>query len=105
MLQPVQLRLNRFVDSGIGMTEQVDPPGADGIEITPAVEVFQPHALAAANGDQRQLLMVFHLGAGMPQYGQVALNKLVVSHGVHMVNTQRHELRKNWVKSIACHIV
>ena len=80
MFQLFQLRLNGFVDTRIGMAEQIHPPGADGIKVTLTVEVFQPHPLTAANGYQRQLLVIFHLSAGMPQHRQIALDKLVVIH-------------------------
>ena len=80
MFQAVQLPLNRITNSGIGVTEQVNPPGANGVEISLALEIFQPYALAAANGNQRQLLMVLHLCARMPQHRKVALNQLLVFH-------------------------
>ncbi|KPW99466.1 hypothetical protein ALO79_200021 [Pseudomonas syringae pv. castaneae] len=78
MLQLVDLVLDSLVDAWVGMAEYVDPPGADGVEVALAFKIFQPDALTALDGDQRQLFVVFHLGAGMPQHCEVALHPLVV---------------------------
>jgi hypothetical protein len=50
------------------MAKQINPPGTDGIYITPSLEVFQPYSFSTADRDKRQLLMVFHLGARMPEH-------------------------------------
>ncbi|MNP49748.1 hypothetical protein D3C76_1439550 [compost metagenome] len=60
------------------MAEDVDPPGADRIQVAPALEVFQPDAFAAADRNDRQAFVVFHLGAGVPEHVQVALHPLGV---------------------------
>src|SRR5690606_16566958 len=78
MLKLVQLVLDALIDAGIGVTEHIDPPGADGIDVALAVEVFEPDAFTAADGNQRQLLVILHLCAGMPEYGEVALHPAVV---------------------------
>ncbi|CDF93468.1 hypothetical protein BN844_4270 [Pseudomonas sp. SHC52] len=78
MLQLVDLVLDPLVDARVGMAEHVDPPGADGVEVALAFEVFQPHAFTALDRDQRQLFVIFHLGAGMPQHREVALHPLVI---------------------------
>ena len=87
VLQGVELGAQRGVDARIGVAEQVDPPRADGVEIALAVEVVQPGALAARDGDERQCARVginvlFHLGAGMPDGGKAALQEFGIVHGV-----------------------
>ncbi|MNQ72515.1 hypothetical protein D3C85_872230 [compost metagenome] len=83
MFQLIHLVLDPLVDPRVGMAEDVDPPGADRIEITFAFEVFEPHAFAALDRDQRQLFVVFHLGAGMPQNREIALHPLIIQAHFH----------------------
>src|SRR5207248_4990420 len=78
MLQEVKLGMNGGVDTGMGMAEKIYPPGTDGIEITLAVEIFEPHAFAPPHRDQRQALVVLHLGAGMPEHREIPLYHLVI---------------------------
>jgi len=78
VLELVDLILDALIDARIGMAEDVDPPGTDRIQVSLAVEILQPDAFAAADRNQRQLLVIFHLGAGMPEYGKVALHPAVV---------------------------
>ena len=82
VFQLVDLVLDALVDTRVGVAEYVDPPGTDGVEVALAFEVFQPYAFTAFDGHQRQLLVVFHLGAGMPQHREVALHPLVVRPSV-----------------------
>ncbi|MCY1422362.1 hypothetical protein D9M71_380390 [compost metagenome] len=82
MLQLVDLVLDALVDARIGVAEDVDPPGADGIQVAFALEVFQPDPFAAADGHDRQAFVIFHLGAGVPEHGEVAL---------HPVGVEAHE--------------
>lgn len=92
MLQRIQLLLDRRANARIGMAKQVGPPRADGIEITLAIEVFQPHAVAATNRDHRHGLiaiavvrrMVTHLRTRVPDVLQVAIAEigLRIVHGV-----------------------
>ncbi len=90
VLELVDLVLDALIDARIGMAENVDPPGAHRVQVALAVEVLQPHAFTAADGDQRQLFVVLHLGAGVPEYGEVALHPAVVqAHG----DSLRGELR------------
>jgi len=72
VFERIELVFERRVDTRIGVTEQVDPPGADGIEIAKAVAVIEPGAGAAGDGDERHALMVFHLGTGMPDCAEAA---------------------------------
>ncbi|EJT85034.1 hypothetical protein PPS11_14036 [Pseudomonas putida S11] len=82
VLQLVDLVLDALVDTRVGVAKHVDPPAAHCIEVALAFEVFQPHAFAAPDRDQRQLLVVFHLGTGVPQYLEVALHPLIIeAHG------------------------
>ena len=82
VLELIDLRMQRGIEPGVGMAEQVDPPGADGIQVALALEVFQPHALAAADRNQRQvLLVILHLRAGMPDVREVARSQLGVGAG------------------------
>ncbi|MCY1174066.1 hypothetical protein D9M73_142520 [compost metagenome] len=79
----VDLVLDALVDARVGMPEHIDPPGADRIEVAFAFEVFQPHAFPAFDRDQRQLFVIFHLGAGMPQHGEIALHPLIIQAHFH----------------------
>ena len=72
VLEPPELFDDRGIDARIRMAEQVDPPGADAVEIAPALEILQPDAFAARDRNERQPLVVLHLRAGMPDDGQVA---------------------------------
>ena len=62
------------------MAEQVHPPRTDGVQVTLAIEILQPHALPPADGDDRLKLMILHLGARMPEDGVVALGEGLVGH-------------------------
>lgn len=63
------------------MAKQIDPPGADPVQIALAVEVAEPDAVRADNGDDGQSLMTFHLGAGVPDGVEAALQPvLVITH-------------------------
>ena len=73
VFQLAQLINNRGINSWIGVTKQVDPPAANAIQITLAIEIDEPGSIAAFNRNQRQLLMALHLGAGMPDGCQAAL--------------------------------
>jgi hypothetical protein len=74
----IDLILDALVDARVGVAEHVDPPGTDCVEVALAFEVFEPDAFAALDRDQRQLFVVFHLGAGMPQHREIALHPLVI---------------------------
>ena len=60
------------IDVRMGVTPEVYPPGADRVDVTLTVIVFQPHAVTAANRDQRHgSLVILHLGAGVPDVLEV----------------------------------
>ena len=48
------------------MTEQIDPPGTDGIEVALPVYPIEPSSFAPADGDQRKRFVLLHLCAGVP---------------------------------------
>ena len=79
----IDLILDALVDARVGMAEHIDPPGADRIEVALAFEVFQPDAFTALDRDQRQLFVIFHLGAGMPQHREIALHPLIIQAHFH----------------------
>lgn len=72
MFDFLELIADGCIDGGIAVTEQVDPPRTDGIEIAIASIVVKPHAFAAHDGDERVGFVLFHLRAGMPDRLQTA---------------------------------
>ena len=72
VLQRVELGLEGVADARVGVAEQIDPPGADAVEVAPAVHVDEPRALAPGDRDEGQLLVVLHLGARVPDGGEGA---------------------------------
>ena len=73
MLELLGLRGDGGADARMGVAEEIDPPRADGVEVAFAVEVLEPHPAAAADGNRRQVLVVAHLRARVPQHAQIAL--------------------------------
>ncbi len=72
LLETVELLAYGGVEAGVRVAEEVHPPRADGVEISLAREVFEPDALAAADGDHRQvLLVILHLRTRVPNVRQV----------------------------------
>src|SRR5439155_19304045 len=69
MLEIGKLRGDRAADRRMRVTEEVHPPGADGVQITPPLEVVQPGSAAASDRHQRQALVLLHLRAWMPDGG------------------------------------
>ena len=65
----IELVFDALIDAWVGMPKHIDPPGAHGVQITLPVEVLKPHALTTPDRNQRKLLVIFHLGAGVPEYG------------------------------------
>src|SRR5205809_290445 len=72
VLQFIQLIAHGGVDTRVAMTKQVDPPGTDAVQVPPAVKVLQPGTLGAADGYRRQLLVVLHLRARVPDVRQIS---------------------------------
>jgi hypothetical protein len=72
VFERIELIFEGCVDARIRVTEQVDPPGADRVQIAVVCAVVEPRALAARNRDERQAFMVLHLGAGVPDGTQAA---------------------------------
>ena len=67
VFEGVQLIFKRGVNRGVRMAKEVDPPGADGIEITRSFKVLEPHPKGPSDGNRRPLFVVLHLGAGVPK--------------------------------------
>jgi hypothetical protein len=63
------------------VAEEVDPPAADGVEITPPLEVVEPDPFGPPNGDERKPFMILHLGTGVPEVAQIPLHEFPVGHG------------------------
>ena len=78
VFEAIDLLADRRVDPRIRVAEQVDPPGADAVEVAPALEVFEPYALAARDRHERQLLVILHLRAGMPDDCEIAGRDCVI---------------------------
>ena len=95
MLQLIDLILDALIDTRVGVPEHVDPPGADGVQVTLAFEVFKPHTFAPLDRDQRQVLVVFHLGAGVPQDLEVTLHPLVIQAHLQSPGSDSLEARTN----------
>jgi hypothetical protein len=72
MLQRPQLLDQSRVDARVTMPEQIHPPGTHRIQITLAVIVNQPNALAARDGQQRKIFVMLHLRTRVPDGGETA---------------------------------
>ena len=70
----VELVFQCRVDARVGVAKQVDPPGADAVQVAAPLMVEQPGAFAVADGDQGYLFVVLHLGARVPDAGQAPCN-------------------------------
>lgn len=64
--QAIEPGLDRVFQRGIGVAEQVDPAGTEGVEAALAFVVIQPGTEATGDGQGRYGLEPPHLGAGMP---------------------------------------
>jgi hypothetical protein len=84
VLQFLELLAQRCIDSRVAVAEQVDPPGADAVQVTPAIEVVQPDTVATGDRHQRQALdrrrVLLHLCAGVPDRSQAALQQIAIAH-------------------------
>ena len=78
MLQLIDLILDALIDPRVGVAKHVDPPGADRVDVALAIEVLEPHAFATFDRYQRQLFVVLHLRARVPEHLQVTLHPLVI---------------------------
>ena len=52
VVQAVQLVVQRSLDVGMAMAEQVDPPRTHRIQVTLAIRIKQPSSFATHNGHQ-----------------------------------------------------
>jgi hypothetical protein len=78
VLQGIQLLLECGIDIWMAVSEEVHPPGTDGIEVTMAVEIFQPDPPALAYRYEWQPFVILHLCAGMPQNGKVTHDEVII---------------------------
>ena len=62
------------------MAKQIDPPGADGIDVTVSIEILDPHTVARPDGNRWQVLVILHLGAGVPEHLQIPSDQGGVAH-------------------------
>jgi len=71
VLQGIKLFLDGTVDFGVGMAQQVAPPGADHVQIAFLVHIIQVDAFSVVDHDRRQRFVILHLGTGMPDVFQI----------------------------------
>jgi hypothetical protein len=62
------------------MTEQIDPPGTDGIEVALPVHPIEPGSFAPADSDQRKRFVLLHLSAGVPDRLPAAIVYVFIIH-------------------------
>ena len=73
MLKGIHLFLDSPVDSWVAVPEKVDPPGRNGIQVGSAIGIVKPGTFSPFDNDGRKILIVFHLGAGVPDMLQIFL--------------------------------
>ena len=61
-----------IINLGIGVSEQIDPPGANCIKITFSIKIIKPYSLTPINRDKWQYFMLFHLRTWVPNSLQTA---------------------------------
>lgn len=83
VFERIELRAQRFVDAGVGMAEQIDPPRADRIEIAVAGMIEEPGALPSCERDERHALVVLHLRTRMPYRTQTACDPVAIRFGLN----------------------
>jgi len=87
VLELIELVADALVDPRVGMPEHVHPPGTDRIEVAVAVEILEPDTFTTLDRNQRQLFVILHLRAGVPEHGEIALHPdLVQAHGVGLLH-------------------
>jgi hypothetical protein len=72
VLELLELRGNGRIDTRICMPEEVYPPGAHRIQIAAPRKILEPHAAAAAYRHERQVFVILHLRARVPDMRQIA---------------------------------
>ena len=75
VLELLQLVANGRIDAGIGVAEEIDPPGAHRVDVAVTFEILQPDAFAPFYRNGGKGFAVLHLCAGVPQHAKVALNE------------------------------
>ncbi|MNV28823.1 hypothetical protein D3C71_1200260 [compost metagenome] len=82
VVELAQLVHQRGLDVWVAVAEQVDPPGADAVQVALPIGAVEPRALGARNGHGRLGFVPLHLGAGVPDAGEAAGHESVV-RGLH----------------------
>jgi len=72
VVQLLQLIGQCGTDVRVAVAEQVDPPGADGVQVAAACGVIQPRPLRTRDGQQGLGLVPLHGGAGVPDGREAA---------------------------------
>ncbi|MOA44328.1 hypothetical protein D3C78_1665940 [compost metagenome] len=81
VIELLELIAQGRLDVRMVVAKQVDPPGADAVEVTPAFEVMQPYAFGFGDGHEGLGFVLFHLCAGVPHMAQAALDHGGIVHG------------------------
>ena len=81
VVELAQLVYQRGADVRVAVAKQVDPPGADAVQVTLAVHAMQPHAFGPGNRNRRLRLVQLHLRAGVPHRFQAAGGQVVGRSG------------------------
>ena len=74
------LTAQRPVETIVVVAEKVDPPGGDGIETTPPLDVVEPDTFPPVDDKGGMGLVILHLGTGMPDAGQIAALEIFYAH-------------------------
>ena len=81
VFQAIELVTQGGIDACVAVAEQVDPPGADRVEITVPVGIDQPRAFAAKHRQRRKRFVNLHLGARVPHGREGAIDHFAVRPG------------------------
>jgi hypothetical protein len=92
VLQDPHLLVHGRVDAGVGVAEEIYPPGTDPIEQARTVGLDKPGTLATRQGDEGKLLVHLHLRAGMPHGAQTARLQTLIPLFTHRNHPEWIEL-------------
>ena len=77
MIKLAQLLGQRRPDMRMRMTEQIDPPGTDAVQIATALGIHQPGTAGMVDGNRRRGFVPLHLGTRVPDMAHAAAGKTV----------------------------
>ena len=66
VLQARQLPADGLDDTRVGMAEEIDPPGRNGVDVGASLPIIEVNPLTTVDKDGRIDFVILHLGAGMP---------------------------------------